>query len=372
MINWNSPKFGTKELELVKQVLDTGYVSEGPMTKELEERLTKIVNAKHIIMTTSATAALYLAIEADKRIRNYIEGEVIIPNLTFIATKNAVEQVGLDILVSDVDKERFVMNMPNGLEFTNRVIIYVNLLGRKYNYHEFSSLEEWNITTQICDNAGCLGSNVPNGKVGCYSLQANKLLTCGQGGFCATDDDEYAKVIRQLKDFGREDKYDQHTKGFNFKFNDIQAVVALGQLEQLSDRKIIHINQYTTYKMQLSDYGKFIDYNLPDEIPLWVEFITDKRDELFDYLKEKGIESRKPWKPLVDDPELYPNTDYYCKNCLWLPNGSSLTTEQQGYVIQEIKNFYTSLPVKSSDESQKSKVISGSASRCLVGDGGYL
>ena len=355
MIPWNSPKFGTRELELVKEVLETGYVSEGPKTKELEERLSKIVNAKHVIMTTSATAALYLAIEADKRIRDYDEGEAVTSNLTFLATRQAAEMANLDVTSMDVSKKNFCFEkIEKDYSGDLKIIITVNLLGRKTNLTNLHNKDgTWikhikdinekveDPATIICDNAGCLGSNVPNGKVGCYSLQANKLLTCGQGGFCATDDDEYAKVIRQIKDFGREDKYDQHTQGFNFKFNDIQAAVALGQLEQLEERMDLHRVQYNVYKMKLKELGTFVDFDLYEgEIPLWVEFITDKRDELYNYLQEKGIDARKPWKPLVDNPEEYPNTDYYCKNCLWLPNGASLTPKDIGEVIKAIEEFY--------------------------------
>jgi perosamine synthetase len=349
MIRWNSPRFGTKELELVKEVLETGYVSEGPKTKELEEKLSKIVNAKHIIMTTSATAALYLAIDAVKKIKG--EDNVccaIIPNLTFIATKNAVELSRLNYHIMDVDKDRYLLE--NKEEFDADIIIPVGLLGRGNKW-----IDEDEDTVFIYDNAGCLGSNVPNGKVGCYSLQANKLLTCGQGGFCATDDDEYAKVIRQIKDFGREDKDDQHTKGFNFKFNDIQAAVALGQLELLEERKTIHIKQYTKYMQELKECGEFINFDIYGdigfgnenpikcEVPLWVEFICKdnlERNALFDYLKDHNIEARKPWKPLVDNPERYPNTDTYTKTVIWLPNGASLTSEQQNEVINTIKEFY--------------------------------
>jgi perosamine synthetase len=336
-ISWNNPKFGKKELELVKQVLESGYVSEGPMTKKLEEELSKICHAKHIIMTTSATAALYLAIEADKRIRDYTEGEVIIPNLTFIATKNAVEMAGLEPIVYDVENETFLGIGERKVKVPS-ILLLVNLLGRGYKLD--STGDEW--TSVICDNAGCLGSNVPNGKVGCYSLQANKLITCGQGGFCATDDEEYAKVIRQIKDFGREDKYDQDTKGFNFKFNDIQAAVVLGQLQQLDVRKKLHLQQYNFYKKALSKYGKFIDFN-KGEIPLWVEFFLGdvrKRDNLYTFLKEEGIECRKPWTNLLYDSELYPNSAYYENNCIWLPNGASLTTSQQNKVIRKIKEFF--------------------------------
>lgn len=341
VISWNSPKFGNKELELVKKVLKSGYVSEGPMTKELEKQLSKIVNAKHIIMTTNATAALYLAIEADKRIRGYTEGTVVIPNLTFIATKNAVEMANLKVEYADVNPNNFMLSF-NKKGKQPRIILPVNLLGRNIpNVYQDGNAK----STIIMDNAGCLGSNVTNGKVGCYSLQANKLLTCGQGGFCATDDDEYARVIREIKDFGRKDKYDQDTQGFNFKFNDIQAAVVLGQLEQLDERRVMHIDQYYSYRNELNKFGEFIEYNIDydldiTEVPLWIEFITDKRDELFEYLKQNGVECRKPWKPLVDNPTLYPNTDYYTKNTIWLPNGSQVSPKDLKRVISLINKFY--------------------------------
>lgn len=338
MISWNNPKFGDRELELVGEVLKSGYVSEGPKTKELEEKLSKICHVKHIIMTTSATSALYLAIEADKRIREYSKGKVIIPNLTFVATYNAVKMANLEVDIQDV-QSRYLIDTFQTLPET-KIIIPVNLLGRTPPCR--IDLTDNRHQTFIFDNAGCLGSNVSNGKVGCYSLQANKLLTCGQGGFCATDDDEYAKVIRQIKDFGREDKYQNDTEGFNFKFNDIQAAVVLGQLENINNRKEMHIHQYNRYRDALSSVGEFVEFG-EGEIPLWVEFITPQRDKLYDYLKSKGIDARKPWKCFIQAIDKYPNSLFYEDNCLWLPNGASLTIEEQNQVIKCIQDFYNGI-----------------------------
>ena len=335
MIQWNNPVFNSREKELVCEVLESGFVSEGPKTKELEDKLSKIVGTKHIIMTTSCTSALYLAIEADKRIRNYTKGSVIIPALTFLATQNVVEMANLEPCIGDVD-ERFRYTLDyNPIETNNtKIIIPVNLLGRNC-YIERDVISD--DVTLIYDNAGSFGSNVPNGLVGCYSLQANKLISCGQGGFCATDSDEYAKEIRKLKDFGREDKYDNQSTGFNFKFNDILAAVTLGQLETLEKRKKRHLEIYYTYKKELSKYGDFIEYG-EGEIPLWIEFEVKSRDNLFDYLGSKEIHCRKPWRPLKD----LPNANYYADNFIWLPTSYSLSIKEQECVINEVKSFYDS------------------------------
>lgn len=327
MIGWNEPTFGKKEAELVAEVLRSGYVSEGPKTKELESKLAKIIGCKYIIMTTSCTAALYLAIEADKRIKHYTKGLVIIPDLTFVATKNAVEMAGLTPLALDVDADIFVFKSGCKIKVA-KICVCVNLLGRTSYWNQ-------NNETIIYDNAGCLGSDVPIGKVGCYSLQGNKIISCGQGGFCATDDNNYAREIRKIKDFGRENKSENNNIGFNFKFNDILAAVCLGQLEQLEARKKLLKKQYLIYKKNLSKFGKFIDFK-KDEIPLWVEFIVKKRDVLFDYLKENKISCRKPWEPITR----LPNAKFYSNNVMWLPNGAGLSEDSQNKVINTIKEFY--------------------------------
>ncbi len=330
-MRWNEPKFGAREKELVNEVLDSGYVSEGSMTNELKEKLAKIVGCKYIIMTTSCTAALYLAIEADKRIRNYSCGQVMIPDLTCVGTKNAVELANLKPVYCDVDRIRF-----NDLYLKSsigiKIVIPVNILGRSISPYV---INESKGHTVICDNAGCLGSDVPIGKVGCYSLQANKIISCGQGGFCATNNKKYADEIRKLKDFGRENKEQNNTEGFNFKFNDILAAVVLGQLEKLNERRKLLTTQYFNYQLALEDFGKFIHFS-KCEIPLWIEFITEKRDELFDYLVSKNIQCRKPWEAITG----LPNAKYYSDNAIWLPNGPCITDTDIKYICKQIKQFY--------------------------------
>ena len=362
-INWNEPVFGEDEIRIVTAVLKSGYVSEGPKTKGLEEKLAKIVGTKHVIMTTSCTAALYLAIEADKRIRGYNSGRVAIPALTFVGTKNAVEMAGLNTEIHDVNKWRFLMN---DIDLSGeKIIIPVSLLGRQTKdiiaYHDHG----YDRPTVICDNAGSLGSKVDNGKVGCYSLQGNKIISCGQGGFCATDSDEYAKEIRKLKDFGREHKEDNRSEGFNLKFNDILAAVTLGQLEGLEGRKQYAMEQFAAYFSYLDILNaKMIEYKT-DEIPLWIEFMAEGcRDELFKYLKGNGINCKKPWKPLVD----LENSKYYSDNCIWLPNGRNVGFGDIQKVCETIKEYYKcnikpkpkmKLKVVSEDERGKITIVDG-------------
>lgn len=331
MIGWNEPKFGKKELELVKEVLNEGYVSEGPKTKELEKKLAKIVGVKHVIMTTSGTSALKLSLEAVKYRHWKEDFSASIPSLTFLATKNAVIDADIKPIIKDVTKDNYTIDSHSG-----NIFIPVNLLGRSAGKEFIEGLQEEGFPV-ICDNAGCLGSNVPIGDIGCYSLQGNKIISCGQGGFCATDSDTYNRLIRRFKDFGRTSKEGIDGESLNYKFNDILAAVTLGQLELLDERRQLLVDQYLLYKKEIR-YGKFMEFT-EYEVPLWVEMKCSSnydRDKIIERLKRENINCRIPWKPLDDSP----NANEYYKKVIWLPNGPTLTKDKQMEVIKQINKYY--------------------------------
>jgi len=334
-ILWNAPIFDGKEKPYLDKVFKEGFVSEGPMTRLLEERLRAILSAKHVIMTTSCTSALYLAIEADKSCRGYLTGDVAVPSVGFVATKNAVEMANLPIYYAGVD-EAYTLKKITDIKTvdTPKIVIPTNLLGRSVNLDIINDCRRYGITC-ICDNAGCLGSKVPLGDVGCYSLQANKILNCAQGGFCATNSDRLAGEIRKIKDFGRINKSDNDTKGFNFKFNDILAAVALGQLDTLEDRKKRHLEIHKKYREGLGDLIAFFEMK-DGEVPLWIEAKCDSCSELYEYLKVKNIYIRRPWKGLCEDE----NSKAYAEEYLWLPTGMHLSDKDIDKVIKEIRKFY--------------------------------
>ncbi len=72
------------------------------------------------------------------------------------------------------------------------------------------------------------------------------------------------------------------------------------------------------------------------EVPLWIEFMTEDRDELFDYLKGRGINCRKAWEPLIG----FDNSKFYSDNVLWLPSGPTLQQYEIESVIEKIKDYY--------------------------------
>jgi len=360
-IGWNEPRFDQEDIREVTKVLEDAYVNEGPETKQLEEELKKYLNVKNIILTTSATSALFLAIKADAIIRNLKDFEVIVPDMTMIATAMAVSWAGGKPILVDVDKEKMTLDIEkikNKITPKTSAIIPVHILGRAPNMERLKELAQKHNLSIIEDAAGALGSKYKNnflgtiGKVGCFSLQSNKIITCGQGGIIATNDDEYNEVIRRLRDFGRADKEFIHKiEGYNLKFNDLSASLALSQFRKIDKIKENLIQQKLKYETNLSDIEeiKIIKTDLfSGEIPLWVDVIVEDRDELISYLNSEQIFPRKCWPSLHRNPPYqfqgtdndFPNSSFISDNCLWLPNGPAISLEQIDHICNKIKEFY--------------------------------
>lgn len=361
-INWNEPKFDQADLNEVSEVIQTSYVNEGPKTKEFEEKAKEYLGVKHVIFTTNATAALFLAIKADALIKGVKDFEVIIPDMTMIATATAVEWAGGKTVPVDVSKERMLLDLDKVREkITDKTtaIIPVHILGRAVDMENLKNISNEHNLTIIEDAAGALGSKHLGkylgtfGKVGCFSLQSNKIVTCGQGGIIVTDDDAYYEAIRRLRDFGRlSNKEFLHEKiGYNLKFNDLSAALALSQFKKIDQKKQILLSQLNKYKELLSDVNqiKFPEFKIADgESPLWIDVFVENREELIKHLKSQDIHPRPCWPSVHQNPPYayagndqdFPNSSFISENLLWLPNGFAITEENIIFICEKIKEFY--------------------------------
>ncbi len=361
-INWNEPRFNNDELIEVSEVINEAYVNEGPRSKQLEEIIGKFLNVKHVILTTNGTAALFLGLKADSIIRGVNDFEVIVPDMTMFASASSVNWAGGKPVMVDVLKNRMTIDVDKIEEkITDKTIAImpVHILGRSAEMDKIIELSQKHNLTIIEDAAGALSSKYNNqylgtiGKVGCFSLQSNKIITTGQGGIIVTDDDKYYEVMKRLRDFGRMDKEFYHEEiGYNLKFNDLAAAIGLAQFKKLEERRKMLINQFSLYKRELRDVQtvQFPEVRIEEgEVPLWVDVFTKDRDQLIDFLKKEDIHCRKIWpsihrnKPYTDKDINYPNSSFVSDNVLWLPNGPAITDEQIVIICKKIKEFYRRL-----------------------------
>lgn len=359
-INWNEPGFDGEELKEIEEVIKTAYVNEGPKTKNLEEEIRRYLGVKHVILTTSATAALFLAIKSDSIIKGVDNFEVIIPNLTMIATATAVEWAGGKPVIVDVEKDRGTINIEEierKINFKTTAIIPVHILGRAANMDNLQEIASRHNISIIEDAAGALGSKHNGkflgtfGKVGCFSLQANKIITSGQGGIIVTNDDKYYEIIKRLRDFGRQNNKEflHEAIGYNLKFNDLSAALGLAQFRRIEGRRKMLISQLEQYEKELQDLEeiKFFPFK-EEEIPLWIDVIAKDIGKLIEYLNSFEIYPRKCWPALHKNPPYknhgtnmnFPNSTFLSENVLWLPNGPAINPEKISFICEKIKDFY--------------------------------
>jgi perosamine synthetase len=356
-IKFWQPELGTEEQKYIKRVFDSNYPNEGELTSLFEQRICKLLGTKHAIAVTSGTTAIFLSLKA---LGIQHGDEVIVPDITFIATANAVQMCGATPVLVDIDQN--AMMSPNALVDAispkTKAIIPVHVSGRAADMDSIIKISNSNGIPIVEDAAEafmskyggkCLGTF---GDVGCFSLSPNKTITTGQGGIIVTDDDDMNLRLRKLKDHGRATRgtggNDLHNIiGYNFKFTDIQAAVGLGQLVYLEDRIINMENIHRMYEEKLAELDDIFLFTLKKgEIPQWTDCTVAHRDELVRYLASIDIECRKFWLPIhTQKPYMLPDDNFInsirlSKKAMWLPSAFSLYSSDIDKVCENIRKFF--------------------------------
>ena len=231
---------GEAEERLVLDVLRSGHLVQGPMVDRLEEAFAALCSVRHAVAVSSGTAALVAALEA----LGVGDGEEVVTTpFTFAATLNAILEVGATARFADIDADDFTLD-PGELErqMSDRTgaVMPVHMYGQPAAMDEISALAERHRAALVEDAAQAHGASFqgrPVGSfgVGCFSFYATKNVATGEGGIITTDDAEIADRLRVLRDQGMRAKYEYEIPGHNYRLTDIQAALALPQLERLGE-----------------------------------------------------------------------------------------------------------------------------------------
>lgn len=235
-----SKPFLTPEAKtFVVDCLDSGWISsKGAYVEKFENEFAEKCGAKHAISVSSGTAALHLALLC---VGVGPGDEVLVPDLTFAATANAVILCGATPVLCCVDKDEWTLDVNDAetvLSDKTKAIIPVHLYGNPARMHEINDFAKRNALTVIEDCAESLGATLEGrylgtfGDLGCYSFFANKLLSTGEGGMVTTNSDVLARKIRTLRDHGMstEKRYWHDIAGLNYRMTNIQAAIGVSQL----------------------------------------------------------------------------------------------------------------------------------------------
>jgi perosamine synthetase len=331
----------------VEEVLKSNFPNEGRVTFDLQEELADYLSVKHAFLTTSGTVAIFLALKA---LGIGKDSRVGVPNLTFIATANAVTLAGAEVVLLEVDSERFTLDLDSVKnEHKKRsldAIIPVHISGKSAISEQMLKYAQSENISIIEDAAEAFGSQHPKlnrklgtiGDAGAFSFSPNKIITSGQGGLVVTNDDSVAFEIKKLKDQGRPVRgtggADIHESlGFNFKYTDIQAAILKAQIPLLEER-LAHLR--SVYEYYRNNIVGSLSENLSSfevdqgEIPLWPEFQTNDKKLLISKFEIGNIGYRELWFPLSSQnpyksSEQFPRSSEISRSTLWLASAFCLT-----------------------------------------------
>ncbi len=355
-IAFYAPATGARERELLEAVLDSNYLNDGDVTRAFERMIATATGVEHCIAVTSGTVAIALALMA---LGIGPGDEVIVPDLTFIATANAVRLTGADVRLVDIEPRSFSID-PDRLEKAigsrTKAVVPVDVNGRGAAYEEITRICETHGLEIVCDAAEGLGSAPKGralgsfGRAGCFSFSANKRICTGQGGAVVTDDAALAARLRELKDQGRRVQGtggdDPHPAlGFNFKFTNLQAAVGVAQMERLAERVAQARAFVRWYREPLRDCPGIVIPDTPDDgtVLQWFDILVTDRPRLSRALRERGIGHRAFWHPLHTQPpyrakdEPFPGAIDVARRGMWLPSSATLTQAEARSVAEAVR-----------------------------------
>lgn len=353
-----APWIDEQEATAAAAYLSSGaWLTEFRKTAEWEQQIADYTGSHYAVMVSSGTTALFCAL---KSCGIGPGDEVLVPDLTMIATANAVLLAGARPVFVDIEAATLCMDLEaaaSALGERTRALLLVSLNGRTPDMQAVIEFARSHSLVLIEDAAQSLGSLHRGRHVGTFgaagvlSFSPMKIITTGQGGAVLTDDAQVAATARRCKDFGRDQGgADFHESiGYNFKFTDLQAVVGLEQMKKLGGRVQRKKDMFALYRARLGEIPgiRFVDTDLSNTTPWFIDILVDQRDALIEHLKRQGIGTRPFYPPLHSQPAYgrpgpFPVTEDVAARGLWLPSSAFLTDAEIHMVCDRVRDFYGS------------------------------
>lgn len=358
----SKPYIDQKSKDLVRECMECGQISsQGSFVSQFEREFAEWVGAESSVAVFNGTVALHLAL-AGLDIK--AGDEVIVPDLTFAATINAVLYTGATPVLADVCDKALVLNAEKCERYINqktRAILPVHLYGQVSDFEPLQMLIGNRPIVVVEDCAEAHGAEHSHGKkvgaagiMGCFSFFANKVMSTGEGGMVTVNDKSRLQKMRVLRDHGmnRRFGYWHEEVGFNYRMTNLQAAIGLGQLS-LVDSFITKRNQVGE-KYRLGTEGLLITWPIPQRGTRSITWLSTMlvenisvRDALLSYLKDNGVDARTGFTPLSKMPpyqQFYndglTNSYNLSDRLISLPTYFEMSDEDIYYVITKIRSFY--------------------------------
>jgi UDP-2-acetamido-2-deoxy-ribo-hexuluronate aminotransferase len=354
----------------IHKVLDHGQYIMGPEVRELEERLEAYTGARHCITVASGTEALLISLMA---LGIKPGDEVITTPFTFVATAEVIVLLGAVPVFVDVEPDTCNINaslIEAAITPKTKAIMTVSLYGQPADMDEINAIASHHGNIPVIEDAAqSFGAEYKGRKscnlstIGCTSFFPSKPLGCyGDGGAIFTNDDELAKIMRQIARHGQDRRYHHIRVGVNSRLDTLQAAILLPKLavldEELAQRQRIADTYSTLLKSQIrapechpreggdsSSASLITPYIEPHNTSAWAQYTIQvhNREALQDQLKQAGIPTAVHYPiPLNKQPAVadatsqLPVGDEVAKRVMSLPMHSYLSASDQGYVCSKL------------------------------------
>jgi dTDP-4-amino-4,6-dideoxygalactose transaminase len=257
LLSFAPPAISEAEIAAVAETLRSGWLTSGPRAAELEARMRDYLEARHVLAVSSGTAALHLSLVA---LGVGPGDEVITTSLTWPATANVIVHCGATPLFADVRDDTLNIDPDSVRELVGertKAIVPVDLYGQPADLDELAALGP----PLVEDAAHAAESRYRGRKVGsiadvtCFSLYATKNIAAGEGGLVATNRDDLAAAIDDLRVMrrGHGSRYDIAVPGYKANLSDVLAAIALVQLDKVEEHAEIRRRHAALYDEGLAD-----------------------------------------------------------------------------------------------------------------------
>ena len=364
MIPINKPIIEKEEKETVQKVLDSLYLTDasfegGKFIREFEDLFAKYVGVKHAIAVNSGTSALLAAVltlELSER------DETLTSGFTFASTATTSLFAKARVKFADIQLKTYCISVDDikkKISKKTKMVIPVHLYGHPAQMDEINEVVKKFGSYVVEDAAQSLGSQYKGkmtgsfGAVGCFSLYATKIVTCGVGGVVTTNDDGIGEKLRMVRSHGQVKGYDSKILGLNLRLPQIEAAIGTEQLKKL-DRFIRSRRENAKFFNEELSMIEGISTPVEEEYAktnwsIYTVFVKKKRDDIVSYLRENGVGATVYYPiplnklPVFHDTSKLPNCEEAAGHVLSLPVHPSLTQEEKVKVVeifkQAIKKF---------------------------------
>ena len=367
------PEITKNDKNAVLNALNSRLLTDGPKLRKFESIFAKFTGAKFAIGVSNGTAALHLSLKALGIGKG---SEVIIPDITFVATASSVLLTGATPVLADVDEDLNISipSIKKSITSRTKAIIPVHFAGKSCKINEITSIARKNRISIIEDCAHAIGARVNSkhvgifGQAGCFSFYPTKNFTTIEGGMVVTNSKNIADFVRYARNHGitktltsrfssgKPWDYDIKNSGYNYRLDEIRASLGINQIKRVKKMNLLRKKAADYYNKKLGDIegvivpGKSIGVEHVHH--LYVIRITRKygitRDMLFQKLLKIGIRTSVHYKPLhmftifkkmAKIIDSLSNSVHVYSQILSLPLYPSISKKQQDLVINNIKKY---------------------------------